>query len=75
MIARGITANLTLSLSQFYHYGMMGDWEPDGDAMSVNVERLCQRIDEMDGEPRYCGQQISREEAKDMAKEALQWMM
>lgn len=71
MRRRGISANLTLGLAMFQHYGMMGDWEPDGDAMRVNAERICLRIDEMEGEPRYCGNRITKDEAKEIVKEAL----
>ncbi len=73
---RGLNhSDLSLSLSDFRHYGFMGDWEPDYEAMLVNTERLLERIDGMKNEPRYCGNKISRDEAKEMAKKWMdKWM-
>jgi deoxyribonuclease (pyrimidine dimer) len=73
---RGLNhSDLSLSLSDFRHYGFMGDWDPDYEAMLVNTERLLERIDGMKNEPRYCGNKISRDEAKEMAKKWMdKWM-
>jgi hypothetical protein len=68
MERRGMKANLRLGMAMFNHYGMMGDWEPAEDAMRVNIERLCERINEMGSAPRYFGDPITREAAKALAK-------
>lgn len=72
MARRGIQSNFELNLSIFHHYGLMGDWRPDSDAMGVNIERLLERIDGMGEEPRYFGQAVGREWAKELVRSALQ---
>lgn len=65
MRSRGYNADANWSLSIFEYYGLMGDWEPDIDAITVNVERICERIDEIEI-PTYYRQPISHEKAKQM---------
>lgn len=65
---RGMSPQVEWSLSIFKHYGLMGDWEPDRDAVQVNVERICERIDEIEN-PKYYGRLISHEDAKRMLME------
>lgn len=65
---RGYNANVNWSLSLFEHYSLMGNWEPDKDAVMVNVERICERIDIIEN-PKYYGRPISHEDAKKMLME------
>ena len=69
MNRRGMKTEFSLNLGAFHHYGMMGDWTPGADAMLVNCERLIERINEMDENPRYNRQPISKEQAISMIKE------
>lgn len=70
MRRRGMNPKANWSLSLFEHYGLMGDWTPDPDAILVNVERIVERIDEIES-PKYYGKPISHDAAKAMLLELI----
>lgn len=69
MLRRGMKPELTLHTGMFQHYKLMGDWKPTADAKHVNAERLIERINGMEEQPRFYKQQIAREEAVKMLEE------